>query len=297
MADGLIEGFTARRLPGEGIGIDALVGGSGPPLLLLHGWPQTRLCWSAVAPALADSFTVVVPDLRGYGRSDKPAGGGDHADYSKRMMARDQIATMRALGFDRFAVGGHDRGGRIAYRLALDHPEAVTRLACLDIVPTADVWASMGADEAVGMWHWPFQAQPDGLPEKMIGADPAWFVRTILDRQSGEGAAFPDANVADYLACAADPATVHGWCEDYRAGWTIDRALDEADRERRLAMPLLVLWGESGSLKGKDALALWHPWAERVEGEALPGGHFVPEEQPDAVVAHFRRFFGGTEER
>ena len=292
MGDGLIDGFERHRLPGDGIEVDALVGGAGPPLLLLHGWPQTRMCWAKVAPALAEQFTVVVPDLRGYGRSDRPEGGGDHAAYSKRAMARDQIATMVALGHDRFAVVGHDRGARVAYRLALDHPQAVTRLASLDVIPTADVWAGVGPDEAVKMWHWPFLAQPDALPERLIGADPAWFVRYMLRHQGGDAPHFADAGLADYLACAERPGAVHAWCEDYRAGWGIDRALDEADRGRQLAMPLLVLWGEGGSLAGKDAVALWRPWAEQVEGAALPCGHFLPEEAPELVIDHVRRFFG-----
>jgi haloacetate dehalogenase len=294
VGDGMIDGFERQTLPGDGIGIDALVGGSGPPLLLLHGWPQTRMCWSAVAPALAGEFTVVVPDLRGYGRSGRPSGEHGADAYSKRLMGNDQIATMRALGFERFAVGGHDRGGRVAYRLALDHPAAVTRLAVLDIVPTADVWGGMGAEEALKMWHWPFLAQPGSLPETLIGADPGWFLRYILRQQAGEGFGFPAANLADYLACAADPAAVHGWCEDYRAGAGVDRSNDEADRGRKLDMPVLVLWGRNGSLSGKDAVALWRPWAESVKGEALPCGHFVPEEQPEAVLRQFRRFFAGS---
>jgi haloacetate dehalogenase len=291
MNDGMIDGFERRKLPGHQLEIDALVGGSGPPLLLLHGWPQTRKCWSAVAPALTDSFTVVVPDLRGYGRSAKPVGGGDHDAYSKRIMARDQIATMKALGFERLSVGAHDRGARVAYRLALDYPEAVTRLASLDVIPTVDVWEAMRAPEAVKSWHWPFQAQEDGLPEKLIGADPAWFVHYILKHQGGPDFVFPEENVEDYVACAQDPAVVHAWCEDYRAGWGVDRRYDAADRGRKLPMPLLILWGERGSLAGKDAIKLWRPWSEQVEGEMLPGGHFIPEEQPQAVVSHFRRFF------
>ncbi|MBW9054953.1 alpha/beta fold hydrolase [Rhizobium mesosinicum] len=292
MSAGIIEGFQQRRLPGDGVEIDALVAGHGPPLLLLHGWPQTRMCWSRVAPALAAHFTVVVPDLRGYGRSGKPEGSADHKTYSKRAMARDQIAAMRALGFERFAVGAHDRGARVAYRLAFDHPHAVTRLASLDVIPTADMWARMGAKEAVSAWHWSMLAQPDGLAEKLIGADPEWFVRYILAHQSGQGFAFPEENMADYLACASDSGSVHAWAEDYRAGWTIDRELDEQDRGRKLDMPLLMLWGERGTLKGKDGLDPWRAWAEQIEGEALPCGHFIPEEAPEAVIAHFIRFFG-----
>lgn len=292
MSTGIIEGFQRHRLPGDGVEIDALVAGDGPPLLLLHGWPQTRMCWSRVAPDLARHFTVVVPDLRGYGRSDKPEGRADHQTHSKRAMARDQIATMRALGFERFAVGAHDRGARVAYRLAFDHPEAVTRLASLDVIPTADMWARMGAREAVSAWHWSMLAQPDGLAEKLVGADPEWFIRYILSHQSAQGFAFPKENMADYVACASDPGSVHAWAEDYRAGWTIDRELDEQDRGRKLDMPLLMLWGERGTLKGKDGLEPWRGWAERVEGEALPCGHFIPEEAPDAVIAHFTRFFG-----
>lgn len=290
MSEGLITGFDRRVLPGDGIEIDALVGGSGPPLLLLHGWPETRMCWAAVAPALAARFTVVVPDLRGYGRSGKPQ-SGQPLDYAKRTMARDQLATMRALGFDRFAVGSHDRGSRVAYRLALDHPEAVTRFASLDVVPTADVWAAMHAEQAVGMWHWSFLAQPDGLAEKLIGADPGWFTRYLLEHQSGKGFRFPEANLADYIACAQHTATIRGWCEDYRAGWTIDRELDEADRGRKLTMPVLALWGATGSLRGKDATELWRAWADQVEGEQLPCGHFIPEEAPERVIAQFERFF------
>jgi len=294
MSAGLIEGFQQRRLPGDGLEIDALVGGNGPPLLLLHGWPQTRMCWSRVAPALAAHFTVVIPDLRGYGRSDKPEGSPDHETYSKRAMARDQIATMRALGFERFDVGAHDRGARVAYRLAFDHPETVTRLASLDVIPTADMWARMGAKEAVSAWHWSMLAQPDGLAEKLVGGDPEWFVRYILAHQSAPGFVFPEENLADYLACARDLRSVHTWAEDYRAGWTIDRELDEQNRGWKLDMPLLMLWGERGTLKGRDGLEPWRAWAEQVEGEALPCGHFIPEEAPDAVIAHFTRFFGAA---
>ena len=292
MSDGIIPGFERRLLPGDGVEIDALVGGSGPPLLLLHGWPQTRMCWGNVAPLLLDRFTVVVPDLRGYGRSGKPDGDPEHKTHSKRQMARDQLATMAALGFERFAVAGHDRGGRVAYRLALDHPVAVTRIAVLDIVPTAEVWARMTPEAAVGMWHWTFQVQPRGLPERMIGAEPELFVRHVLGALSAHPS-FDPAHLDDYLACVRDPGMIHGMCEDYRAGWTIDRSLDEADQKagRKIEAPLLALWGEKGAAARSDPLATWHRWAHDVSGAALPCGHFLPEEAPretaEALIAFF----------
>ena len=290
MNEGLIDGFERRKLPGDGIEIDALVGGSGPPLLLLHGFPQTRLCWQAVAPALIDSFTVVVPDLRGYGRSDKPKGGGDFSTYSKRAMAKDQIATMAALGFDTFDVAGHDRGGRVAYRMSLDHPRVVRRLAVLDILTTSDVWRAMNADTLIKMWHWPFLAQPQFVPERAIQGN-ADFMSRMLGISSG-GFTYPPDCLADYLASADDAETVHGWCEDYRAGATIDRALDEADRcHNKITAPLLVLWGAAGNVATLDPLEKWRLWADDVSGLALKGGHYVPEEDPQGVIDALRTFF------
>ena len=290
--DGLIDGFERRRLPGDGVEIDALVGGSGPPLLLLHGYPQTRVMWSAVAAALAERFTVVVPDLRGYGRSDKPEGDAAHTVYSKRAMARDQIATMRALGFERFAVAGHDRGARIGYRLALDHPEAVSALAVLDILPTADVWAGASAESVMRMYHWYFLAQPRPLPETLIGGDPAYYLRHTLASWAGSGFAFDAGNMTDYVACFCDPACIHASCADYRAGWAVDRMHDEADRGRLLIKaPLLVIWSEEFSVAKAKPLQRWGEWAERVEGHAVPGGHFVCEEQPEKVRQSLLQFF------
>jgi haloacetate dehalogenase len=245
LPEGLIDGFARRRLPGDGVEIEALVGGSGPPLLLLHGYPQTRVMWRAVAPQLAERYTLVVPDLRGYGRSDKPRGDAMHEAYSKRVVARDQAATMRALGFERFAVAGHDRGGRVAYRLALDHPEVVSALAVLDILPTADVWARASSDAAMRMWHWFFLARPAPLPERLIGADPEFFLRTLLQSWAGKGFIFDPDSMADYVACFSDPWSIHASCEDYRAGWSVDRVHDEADRGvRKVAAPLLAVWSE-----------------------------------------------------
>ncbi len=292
LPEGLIEGFTRHRLPGDGVTIDALVGGSGPPLLLLHGYPQTRLMWRAIAPQLAQRFTVVAPDLRGYGRSDKPPGDGDHVTYSKRVMARDQLATMRALGFERFQVAGHDRGGRVAYRLALDHPEVVTSLAVLDIIPTADVWSRANAEGAMRMYHWFFLARPQPLPEKLIAGDPGFFLLTTMQGWAGDGFTFDAANMEDYAACFCDPATIHASCEDYRAGWGIDRALDEADRGlRKITAPLLAVWSEGFSVARSEPLKTWSAWAENVSGHAVPGGHFVCEEQPERVGALLQDFF------
>lgn len=291
VSEGLIPGFERRSVPGDGVSIDALVGGSGAPLLLLHGAPQTRLAWRQVAPVLTERFTVVVPDLRGYGRSDKPRGGGDFSTYSKRALARDQIATMRHLGFERFAVAGHDRGGRVAYRLALDHPDSVTRLALLDIVPTVDAMEAFDQKAASKLWHWAFQAQAEPFPEHMIGLDPDRYVRFQLQQHAGEAFEFPAESLADYLACLRDPAAIHAMCEDYRAAWTIDKRFDEEDRGRRkIAAPVLVLWG-AVTVAAKSPLAKWQAWADDLRGEPLPCGHFLPEERPAETAAKLLAFF------
>lgn len=292
LPDGLIPGFERRRLPGDGVTIDTLVGGSGPPLLLLHGYPQTRVLWKLIAPRLADRFTVVVPDLRGYGRSDKPEGDASHLTYSKRAMALDQIAIMRALGFDRFALAGHDRGGRVGYRLALDYPDVVSALAVLDIVPTADVWAGATAEAAMRMYHWYFLARPRPLPETLIGGDPEFYLRHTLASWAAPGFVFDAENLADYVACFCRPDAIHAACEDYRSGWSVDREHDEADRGSKLIKaPLLTIWSEGFGLAPSQPQKKWGEWAERVEGHAVAGGHFVCEEQPEQVGASLLRFF------
>jgi haloacetate dehalogenase len=265
-------------------------GGSGPPLLLLHGHPQTHVMWHLVAPRLAEEHTVVAPDLRGYGDSSKPATTADHEPYSKRAMARDAVELMGALGFERFAVAGHDRGARVAYRLALDHPERVERLAVLDVIPTGETWSRADHRFMLAWWHWAFLAQPAPFPETLIGADPDVYYF------KGDRSRFhPDA-LADYLRCARDPAAIHAMCEDYRAGATYDFDLDRADRAagKRIACPLLVLWGGRNDLEELfgDPLAVWGEWAHDVRGRALDCGHYLPEEAPDETYDELRRFFG-----
>lgn len=264
-------------------------GGSGPPLLLLHGYPETHMMWGKIAGDLARDFTVVAPDLRGYGESSKPADVPDHETYSKRAMARDAVALMARLGFERFNVAGHDRGGRVAYRLALDTPQAVEKVSVIDIIPTADVWRLADKKFALGYWHWPFLAQRAPFPEHFIAADPVHFMFRIAN-----GAPIFEASAyADYVKALADPAVVHAMCEDYRAGAGYDVAADEADRGvRKIAAPLQVIWGSRSAVGSwYDVMALWRDWAVDVTGQSIEAGHFVPEEKPAETLAALRAFF------
>jgi haloacetate dehalogenase len=288
----MFQGFQERQIATGGAEIHLRLGGDGPPLLLLHGYPQTSAMWHRVAPPLARRFTVVAADLRGYGGSSKPPSGPDHAAYAKRAMAADMVEVMAALGFPAFAVAGHDRGGRVGHRMALDHPATVTRLAVLDIVPTHTMWQQMDKELAMATYHWLFLAQPDGLPEKLIGADPAWWVREKLRRWAGDPDAFAPEAVAEYVRCFSDPAAIHASCEDYRAGATVDDEQDAADLgHRRIACPLLVLWGEQGiARRAEDPLAAWRPWAHDLRGQGVPAGHFLPEETPAETLAALDAF-------
>lgn len=283
----MFEGFELEMIDTGEVVIRVRHGGSGPPLLLLHGHPQTHLMWHKIAPRLARDFTVVAADLTGYGDSSKPPTTPDHAPYSKRAMARDQVAVMRQLGFERFFVAGHDRGGRCAYRMALDHPERVRKLAVLDIIPTGEAFRRADMVFGLGYWHWFFLAQPYPLPERMIGANPDnYYFREGRERFD------PDA-LADYLRCAHNPETIHAMCEDYRAGATIDYTLDEADRgTRRIGCPVLALWGREGALEAwYDVPSVWRDWADDVRGRALDCGHYLAEEAPDETYAELRAFF------
>jgi haloacetate dehalogenase len=284
----MFEGFATRELETERGTIHARVGGSGPPLLLLHGYPETHLMWHAAGPLLAERFTVVATDLSGYGQSLRPAASSDHSAHSKRALALDQVQAMASLGHRRFAAAGHDRGGRVAYRMALDHPERVSALAVLDIVPTAEVWARADDRLALAYWHWGFLAQPAPLPERLIAGDrDAYFdhhLRSI--GLGGEPGRYPEAVLAAYRAQLDDPGTVQAICEDYRAGASIDREHDETDRGRLIECPVLALWGARGALEllYGDVLAVWRSWARDVRGHGLDASHFMVEDRPEEVA-------------
>jgi haloacetate dehalogenase len=286
------EGFELSQIDVGDVTLRVRHGGSGPPLLLLHGYPQTHMMWGWIASDLAREFTIIAPDLRGYGRSTSPPDADDNETYSKRAMARDAIALMTHFGFDRFAVAGHDRGGRVAYRLALDHPHAIERLAVLDIIPTGEIWARADARMALGYWHWPFLAQKRPDPERIIAADPEYFF--FRANFQGGPDLYGEEAYADYVACAREPSVIHAMCEDYRAGAGYDRRLDDADKQagRTIACPTLVLWGGKGALAAwYDTPAIWRDWAPDLRGHAIDCGHFLAEEKPAETLAALREFF------
>ena len=294
--NGLFPGFEARWVHTNGADIFVRHGGTGPPLLLLHGNPQSHVCWHKVAGALARRYHVVATDLRGYGDSVGPAEGGpEHINYSFRTMAQDQADVMAALGYDRFFLAGHDRGARTAHRLALDHPDRVRKVALLDILPTRYVWSHASREWALNSWHWSFMAQPDEMFERMIAAIPAReFVLRHLGR-SGKPAFFDDRAVAEYVRCFT-PKTIHGSCEDYRAAAGIDLRHDEADHQagRKVAAPVLVMWGSrshTGMFYQDNALSIWREAATDVTGGPLNTGHYLAEEAPQGVIEAFERFF------
>lgn len=299
----LFPGFTFHRVSvSADVCIEAWVGGSGPPLLLLHGHPQTRAMWHTLASALARSHTLVVPDLRGYGGSSKPAAVPDHANYAKREMALDQIALMRSLGFDTFAVLAHDRGARVAHRLAMDHPPAVSRMVLLDIAPTLAMYEQTSFEFATAYWHWFLLIQPAPLPERLIEADPGAYLREVIGRRSAGLAPFAPAALKAYERALSRPSAAHGICEDYRASAGIDLDHDRADRAagRMLQLPLLVLWGEQSVVhRCFRPLEEWRRVAADVQGEALPCGHYIAEEAPERLFQRVMPFLsagaeGGT---
>lgn len=288
--------FHATKVKTTGADINLVHGGSGPPLLLLHGYPQTYAMWHAVAPKLAHTYHVICPDLRGYGDSSKPPSTPDHSPYSKRAMAQDMVEVMESFGYAKFLAAGHDRGARVLHRLALDHPERVTKACVMDIAPTHYMFKQTDQQFAMGYYHWFFLIQPDGLPERMIGADPAYYLTEKLKRWSGPGTVFSDEAMAEYIRCFSTPEVIHASCEDYRAAATIDLQHDEADRHKKITCPLLVLWGAKGFVhRTYNVLEVWQTYAEQVEGKALDCGHFLPEEAPVGVCDELLRFFGNSD--
>ena len=298
MLDLFPPGFRIERRRANGIVLnvchDAAAASGRPPLVLLHGFPQTHALWHRVAARLRHRFTLVIPDLRGYGDSDKPAGPPDHSAYSKRTMAHDVLELLRGFGFERFFVCGHDRGGRVAHRLALDHPQAVAALAVLDISPTLSMYERTTMEFASAYYHWFFLIQPAPLPERLIGADPSFYLRTKLGGWGSEGLSVFDARaLKEYERCFADPKAVHAMCEDYRAAATIDLAHDRADAQRRIECRLHALWGERGVVHRLfTPLDDWRAkCAREVTGRSLPTGHYIPEEAPEALAAELEGFF------
>jgi len=292
----MFEGFATHRIDHDGVTIHAVVGGEGPPLLLLHGHPQTHVIWHKVAGELARHFTVVATDLRGYGDSDKPTGLPDHSNYSKRTMAADQLAVMRALGFERFRVLAHDRGARVAHRLAVDHPQAVEKLVTLDIAPTLAMYAQTNEAFARAYYHWFFLIRPAPFPETLIEADPELYLRQTMGSRSAGLAPFTEEALSEYLRGLRQPGAAHGLCEDYRASAGIDLEHDRADIEagRMIECEMLALWGGNGTVeKCFQPLEEWRKVARRVTGHALPCGHYIAEEIPEQLLAEVLPFLRG----
>ncbi|MBT9489992.1 MAG: alpha/beta hydrolase [Rubrivivax sp.] len=285
----LFPGFESHRIhTAPGVHLPVRVGGEGPPLLLLHGHPQTHAIWHRVAPLLAPHFRLVLPDLRGYGDADKPAGEADHGNYSKRVMAQDLVTLMRSLGHEQFRILAHDRGARVAHRLAADHPACVQRMTLLDIAPTLAMYRQTTETFARAYWHWFFLIQPAPMPERLIDASPRGYLQATMGVRSEGLALFDPRALAEYERCLSQPGAAHALCEDYRAAAGIDLQHDQADRDagRRLALPLQVLWGQMGVVQRCfQPLHEWRQVADDVQGGALPCGHYIPEEAPDALLA------------
>ncbi|MCH8097268.1 MAG: alpha/beta hydrolase [Proteobacteria bacterium] len=293
----MFEGFTKTQIETKGATINLVHGGSGPPLLLLHGNPFNYVMWHKIAPELARDFTVVAADLRGYGDSSKPDGGADHAAYSFRAMADDQVEVMASLGFDSFFLAGHDRGARVSHRLALDHPDKVVKLSLIDIVPTHTALTELPLGWVRESYHWFFLAQPYDYPERLICADLEYYMRKKLDKKGVGLSPFTEEAMAEYIRCCT-PEQIHGVCEDYRATLAIDFPLDSADfGTRKIACPVQALWGESSHVQRHfKPMEAWSGWADDLRGKALPSGHYPAEQCPEETYDELYRFFSGREE-
>jgi haloacetate dehalogenase len=290
----LFPGFSKRQIRTRGARINAVTGGEGPPVLLLHGYPQTHAMWHKVAPQLAREYTVVCPDLRGYGDSSKPKGLSDHSNYSKRAMALDMAQVMAALGHDRFHVVGHDRGGRVGHRLARDHGRRVRSLTVLDISPTLKMYESTNLQFAKAYYHWFFLIQNAPLPEKLLQGHVPLYILGRIGRGKTGLRHFSKEAIGEYVRAFRDPRTIHATCEDYRAAATIDLVHDRKDLKRKITTPLLALWAKHGVIEALfDCLADWREVAADVRGRALNCGHFIPEEKPAELLAELRRFLKG----
>ena len=287
----MFEGFEQRQIETSGATINLMKGGDGPPLLMLHGYPQTHVMWHKIAPKLAQDFTVVVPDLRGYGDSSKPQGDPEHLNYSKRAMAQDQAEVMEQLGFESFLLVGHDRGGRVSHRLAKDHAHRVRKLAVLDIIPTHRMFQIVNKEMATNTYHWFFLIQPFDFPERMIGASADYFIRRRFQRGNDAEEVFPTEAVTEYVRCFCDPATIHATCEDYRAGASIDLVHDDADFDNKVSCLFLALWSATSYVgRTQDVLQVWREYANNVRGHSLTCGHYLAEERPDETYTALKTF-------
>jgi haloacetate dehalogenase len=293
---GLMDGFRYERIRTNGAKINVAIGGNGPPLLLLHGNPLTHVSWHRIAPTLAKSFTVVVPDLRGYGDSAKPVGGGDHSDYSFRAMGQDNATLMSHFGFERFQLAGHDRGARVGFRMALDYPERVERFASLEIVPTHTVLNNVTMGWGLESYHWFFMAQKEPFPEKLLTADINYYIDYKLNKKGVGLQIFSPEALAEYKRCTT-AEQIHAVCEDYRATVTVDLDMDTADfGKKKITCPVLVLWG-SNSHCGRHftPMEAWQPWTTDLRGWSIPTGHYPAEQRPDLIYDAFWKFFNGLE--
>ena len=287
----MFEGFERRQIETNDTTINLVTGGDGPPLLLLHGYPQTHVMWHKIAVRLAQDFTVVAPDLRGYGDSGKPTGDPEHLSYSKRVMAQDQVEVMQQLGYESFLLVGHDRGARVSHRLAKDHPQRVQKLAVLDIIPTHRMFQIVNKEMATNTYHWFFLIQPYDYPERVIGGAADYFIRSRFELIKDASKVFPAEALDEYVRCFCDPATIHATCEDYRAGASIDLVHDEADLSNKVGCPLFVLWSATGYVgRTQDVLKVWRDYATDVRGQSLPCGHYLAEEMPDETYGIINTF-------
>ena len=287
----MFERFENLQIDANGTTINLVKGGSGPPILMLHGYPQTHAMWNKIAPRLAEDFTVVCPDLRGYGDSAKVEGDPDHINYSKRVMAQDQVDVMQNLGFEQFYLVGHDRGGRVSHRLTKDHPGNVLKLVTLDIIPTRTMFQIVNKDFATSTYHWFFLIQPYDFPERVIGADPEFYAGRGFNRVKDADTVFTPEALNDYLRCFNNPGTIHAVCEDYRAGASIDLVHDDADFEQKVNCPMLAMWSSTGYVgRTQDVLKVWQDYATDVRGKSLTCGHYIAEEMPDEAYAAIKEF-------